>query len=159
MSKKCEVLSAKPAIRGFRFKAFWPGCPRNLLGDSATRGFSNIRFLIQRNDFCIVFLKSRIEGRGSSTECRVASVKWRFSGRKKKDNRSIPSQEDHACVPKRPVTRCASVAEGTSACRHGFYPWVNWSSGTGCSPRVGVSWVPRPLPLGLHEEKVGRTNH
>ena len=31
---------------------------------------------------------------------------------------------------------------------HGFYPWVNWSSGTGCSPLVGVSWEPRALPLG-----------
>ena len=33
---------------------------------------------------------------------------------------------------------------------HGFYPWVNWSSGTGCSPLVGVSWVARALPVGLH---------
>ena len=41
--------------------------------------------------------------------------------------RSIPNQEDH-----------------------GFYPWVNWSSGTGCSPLVGVSWEPRALPVGLH---------
>jgi hypothetical protein len=34
---------------------------------------------------------------------------------------------------------------------HGFYPWVNWSSGTGCSPLVGVSWEPWALPVGLHE--------
>jgi hypothetical protein len=41
--------------------------------------------------------------------------------------KSIPNQEDH-----------------------GFYPWVNWSSGTGCSPLVGVSKEPRALPVGLH---------
>ena len=35
---------------------------------------------------------------------------------------------------------------------HGFYPWVNWSSGTGCSPLAGVSWEPWALPMGLHEE-------
>jgi hypothetical protein len=23
---------------------------------------------------------------------------------------------------------------------HGFYPWVNWSSGPGCSPLMGVFW-------------------
>jgi len=34
---------------------------------------------------------------------------------------------------------------------HGFYPWVNWSSGTGCSPLVGVSREPRALPVGLHQ--------
>ena len=33
---------------------------------------------------------------------------------------------------------------------HGFYSWGNWSSGTGCSPLVGISWEPRALPLGLH---------
>jgi hypothetical protein len=34
---------------------------------------------------------------------------------------------------------------------HGFYLWGNWSSGTGCSPFVGVSWEPRALPAGLHQ--------
>ena len=38
---------------------------------------------------------------------------------------------------------------------HGFYPWVNWSSGTGCSPLVGVSWEPRAFPVGLHKLKEG----
>ncbi len=33
---------------------------------------------------------------------------------------------------------------------HGFYPWVNWSSGTGCSPLAGVSWEPWALSVGLH---------
>jgi hypothetical protein len=33
---------------------------------------------------------------------------------------------------------------------HGFYPWVNWSSNTGCSPLVDVSWEPQALPMGLH---------
>jgi len=33
---------------------------------------------------------------------------------------------------------------------HGFHPWVNWSSGTGCSPLVGVCQEPRALPAGLH---------
>jgi hypothetical protein len=27
---------------------------------------------------------------------------------------------------------------------------VNWSSGTGCSPLVGVSWEPWALPVGLY---------
>jgi hypothetical protein len=36
---------------------------------------------------------------------------------------------------------------------HGFYPWVNWSSGKGCSPLVGVSWEPWALPVGLHLRK------
>jgi hypothetical protein len=43
---------------------------------------------------------------------------------------SIPNQEDHR-----------------------FYPWANWSSGTGCSPLVGVSTEPRALPVGLHLER------
>ena len=33
---------------------------------------------------------------------------------------------------------------------HGFYMWVNGSSGTGCSPLAGVSWEPWALPIGLH---------
>ncbi len=41
---------------------------------------------------------------------------------------SIPNQEDHE-----------------------FYPWVNWSPGTGCSPLVSVYREPRALPVGLHE--------
>jgi hypothetical protein len=39
---------------------------------------------------------------------------------------------------------------------HGFYPWVNWSSGTGCSPLVGVFWESRALPVGLHKAEWGR---
>jgi hypothetical protein len=34
---------------------------------------------------------------------------------------------------------------------HGVYPWVNWSSGTGCSPLMGVSWKPRASAVGLHK--------
>jgi len=41
---------------------------------------------------------------------------------------------------------------------HGFYPWVNWSSGTGCSPFVGVSWEPRALPVGLHQRGENQEN-
>ena len=38
---------------------------------------------------------------------------------------------------------------------HGFYPWVNWPSGSGCSPLVGVPWEPRALPAGLHRNHYG----
>jgi len=37
------------------------------------------------------------------------------------------------------------------ASRQGLYPRVNWSSGTECSPLVGVSWELRALPVGLHK--------
>jgi hypothetical protein len=41
----------------------------------------------------------------------------------------------------------------TSACRHRYHRWMNWSSGTGCSPLMSVSWEPRALPAGLHKQK------
>jgi hypothetical protein len=59
MSRKCEVLPAKPAIKGFRFKAFQPACPRNLSADFAAYeltmkiGLNNANFpmLILHNPF------------------------------------------------------------------------------------------------------------
>ena len=41
---------------------------------------------------------------------------------------------------------------------HGFHPWVNWSSGAGCSPLVGVSWEPWALPVGLHRQHSSKVN-
>lgn len=34
------------------------------------------------------------------------------------------------------------------------YPWVNWSSGTGCSPRRGVTDSTTVLAVGLHMQKL-----
>jgi hypothetical protein len=34
---------------------------------------------------------------------------------------------------------------------HGVYPWVNWSSGAGCSPLRGVWSGTTGLPVGLHD--------
>jgi hypothetical protein len=31
---------------------------------------------------------------------------------------------------------------------HGVYPWVNWSSGAGCSPEGAFGVVPRACPWG-----------
>jgi hypothetical protein len=79
---------------------------------------------------------------------------WSRAAKAKRKIEGCLVRLDNAGIERRETSKDGPYPEPRGprlpAGRQGFYSWVNWSSGTGCSPLVGVSWGPRALPVGLH---------